>query len=502
MYFLNFIRSKKIWIICILSFLSAFIYNEVNLNHLPKDKIRDSQTVVTNDDYSYLYPPENYIKYGVWKEGSNRDQSHYFRPPGYGIIYYVILKTIGAKHSLLFLKFLQLFLFSCSVYWFYFIALSLLKSKKLALISSCIYGITPIAIGFLYFTLTEGVTPSFLLLYVFLLFKGFRHKSNKSKNGYYLSAAFVFSFLFITRPALGVFSLLLPLFLIKDYWKTSVKTALIKLLLFGSIAFSLMAIWQIRNYNIANEYVGLNPIYDSQQVSMYRPPFAAYWEFTGSWAEKGFITLSVMDPFWSAAIKGDTSMIYINNIIKTYPNYVIKHFGKDRLVKTLKKYQEAILIQQPFLIKETLMPKELPPLEKEVVKEIKELTKEFKSNFWMRYHVISPAKVFVTMTFHSNLSLHIFQKTYRGNWLMETIRLIFYVLHSFCFIALILSLFFVKKLDILNYGIVISLFIYIFYLCYFQRGLEERYTLPILPLLLIGLFVLIKESLSLLRRQP
>jgi hypothetical protein len=500
MNFIGFIKSKSIWIICFLSFLAAFTYNEINLKHLPAERIRDTQTVVTNDDYSYLYPPQYYIEHGVWSQGSEREQAHYFRPPGYGIIYFVLLKTVGSKSSLFFLKLLQLFLFSCSVYWFYSILLSLIKNKKIALAGAAVYGISPFAIGFLYFTLTEGVTPSLLLLYLFLLFKAYGSELQKPKNIFYLSASLVFSFLFITRPVLGVFSLLIPLFLIKDYWKISIKHTLVKLVIFGGIAFSLMAIWQIRNYKISDHYVGINPIYDTEQVSMYRPPFKAYWEFSGGLGKKGHITLSVMDPFWIAAINRDTSQTYINNIIKSYPDHVVTFFGKERLVNTFKKYQTVIINQSSAFENHTILPKEMPQLEQELTQEIEQLTNEYKSGFWLKYYITSPLKVFKTMAFHSNLSLYMFQQTYRGNILMEITRVVFFGLHSLCFIGLLLSLFFFRNNDWRILGITLPLLIYIFFLAYFQRGLEERYTLPILPLLLIGLVTLLNQLKSLLRR--
>jgi hypothetical protein len=487
MMLLKAIQKNAIWIICILSFLTALFYNETNLNHLPESKIRANETVITADGPSYLNPAKNHLKNDVWREGSIGQQSYYFRPPGYGIFYYTLLKTVGESHSLSLLKIIQLLLFSFSVYWFYYILISIIKNKKVALISSCIYGLSPFVIGFLYYTLTEGITPSLLLLYVFLLFKGFQSHPKITKNIFYLGSSIVFSYIFIIRPVLGVFSLLIPVFIIKDYWKISIKLTLMKLVLFGIISFSLMALWQIRNYNIANKYVGLNPIYDTEQASLYRPSFKAYWEFVGCWGETGHISLSVIDPFWAAAINGDTSKVYIDNILDTYPNHVKKYFGENRLTTVLRKYQSAILIQQPYRAKGIAMPMEVPQIEEELIVEINQLTDEYKSEFWFQYHVISPLRVFKTMTFHSNLSLHIFQHTYRGAFFMELTRWVFFILHSLCFIALIISLALFKKTPITTYGITLSLFIYVFYLCYFQRGLEERYTLPALPLLMIGL---------------
>lgn len=490
---LNFIKSKRIWIICILSFFSALFYNQLNLKQLPEELKRENQTVITNDDVSYLTPPKNYIETGAWKANSIGKQAHFIRSPGYGIFYMVFLKVAGDPLALSFLKIAQLLLFAFSVYWLYSITCSLINNKNIALILACIYGVTPFSIGFLFYTLTEGITPALLLLYVFLLFKSKEKTLPKQKNIFYFLAALTFAYLLIVRPPLGIMGILLPIFLIKDYWKTSVSKTIIKLAIFGSVAFSFMAIWQIRNYNITNEYVGLHSIYYADNNSIYRPTFKEYWNFVGGWAQEGYEVHSYMVPMWQAAIKGDTSEIYIKNALETFPENVINHFGEDRLTTIFKKYQEATLFQKTYYDQNLPMPITTPNIELEVIDELKQLTSEYKSEFWMQYHIISPLKVFKTMAFHSNLSFYIFQHTYRGNWLMEGIRVIFFGLHTLCFFSLIISLLFIKIIDWKQIALTLSVLVYIFYLCYFQRGIEERYTLPILPLLLIGMVNIFRQ---------
>jgi len=53
---------------------------------------------------------------------------------------------------------------------------------------------------------------------------------------------------------------------LKDYWQVSISKAISKLVHFGTIAISLMGVWQIRNYKISDQFIGLNPIYDPPQV--------------------------------------------------------------------------------------------------------------------------------------------------------------------------------------------------------------------------------------------
>lgn len=139
------------------------------------------------------------------------------------------------------------------------------------------------------------------------------------------------------------------------------------------------------------------------------------------------------------------------------------------------------------------MPKQIPEIESKTIEQIKELTDDFKKEFWFQYHISSPLKVFKELAFHSNLSMYIFQKTFRGNTFMELFRLFCFAIHVSAFSTLILSLFFrtpVHLKSIFSY----SLIIYIFYLIYFQRGIEERYSLPILSLVLVNFGYLMKLS--------
>jgi hypothetical protein len=485
--FLKLLKNNSILIIASLSFLTALIYNETNLKHLPIESKRNGETVITSDDSSYLRPAKNYLENNKWQEDYWGGKiGSFIRPPGYGLLYLVFIKLLDHQLALNFLKLFQTLLFSVSVYWFYYIAVSILKNKKIALISSVVYGLSPFAIGFLFYTLTEAITPALLLCFVFLLFKAHEKEDKKLKNLFYALASLVFAYLFIVRPVLGIFGLLLLVFLTIDYYK-NLRTLSYKLVIFGFISLSFMMTWQIRNYNIAGKYVGLHPIYFEDGNTMYREPFKEYWNFAGGWAEKGDVGFSYMIPLWEAAIKGDTSIVYINNAINHFPNEVTNYFGKQRLTTVLRKYQAAILYQKTFYDKQLPMPLESPAIEKEVVKEFQQLTAEYKSKFWFQYYVLSPLKVFKLMAFHSNLSLYIFQKTYKGALVMEAIRVLFYLIHSLCFLSLIINLFIIRNNRLIWFVLGAVPFIYIFYLCFFQRGIEERYTLPILPFVLIGL---------------
>jgi hypothetical protein len=66
---------------------------------------------------------------------------------------------------------------------------------------------------------------------------------------------------------------------------------------------------------------------------------------------------------------------------------------------------------------------------------------------------------------------------------METLRLLCFGIHSLAFLLLPLALFALKDARIRL--LVLGILSYCFYLIYFQRGIEERYTLPMLPFVLM-----------------
>ncbi|MCB0402301.1 MAG: glycosyltransferase family 39 protein [Flavobacteriales bacterium] len=490
---------RLIWIICILSFLSAYFVNELNLKYIPEPQLRNGQTIATNDDVSYLKPAENYIATGEWKDNAIGKQSYFIRPPGYGMIYYLTRKVSSSENALKLLKLIQLLLFGLSVYWLYHIAESIFNHKKISYLLCILYGIFPIASGFLYYTLTEAVTPALLLYFIYLLFQAEQHAVITKKRGYYLAASLVFSFILLVRPALGLFIILIPVFILKDYARKGLKKTLIRIGFYSLLAFIPFTAWQIRNYNITGKVVGLHPIYYADGNSIYRPTLKAYWNFSSGFAQEGKEVHAYMVPMWQAAIQGDTSIRYINAAISSFPDHVVTYFGKDRLTDVFRKYQIATLHQKPFYKLRKPMPEEIPGPELDFIQEIDLLTDEFKQKFWIEYYLVSPLKVFKTMAFHSNLNLYLFQHQFRGKLLTETTRYISFGIHGAAFILLLICLLLMRWMDWRIGVLALIVFSYVFYLCFFQRGIEERYTLPVLSLLLLIALETGRKTLNRLR---
>ena len=476
----------------------AFSINEINLNHLRKDKIeiRENQTVKTSDDDGYLEPFRVFSKTGSIYRNEFEKYDSLVRLPGYGSMYGIFASIFGLDKALFYLKLFQLLLFGLSVYCLFFVATIVLKNQLAAFIVTGIYGLLPFSMGFLYYTLTEGITPALIIFYVFFLLKAGNSQAVNKKHLYYFIVALLFAYLFLTRPLLGIFGLALPCFLYSDFYDRKKAVLFLKYIFFyGSVSLSLMFAWQARNYFLTGKISGLNPIYQNEIPGTFRKTHKAIWDFFKGWESNGANFHGIIVPLWKSSIEGDTTKKNVDIVISKMPLEVVNYFGKQRLSSAFKNYQLSTLFQKKYLENHILMPSELPAIEQNIVDTFNCMENEYKSHFRFTYHIITPLKVYKNLTFHSNLSLYIFQKTYRGSFFMEALRWLCFIIHSSAFLLCLFFIFFSKNLKLVSlFGL--PILIYIFYLIYFQRGIEERYTLPILPLVIIGAAFVVSEIIS------
>ena len=474
------------YIIAVLSLFAALFYNELNIKTLRSeapDRLEPQYNwVKTADDISYLRPAENYYHTGIWKDNNPGRQSYFLRTPGYGLFRYTLMEMFGIEQRYFYFKYVQLFLFSISVLLLFYIALFIGLPLRYALLIEAIYGLSPFASGFIYYSITEGITPALMIGYLYFLLQGYY----RSKPSYFLLAALILAYIGISRPILLLFGIGLPLGI---YW-SGVPFSFVKKIFFifltGLIAIAPISMWALRSSHIARKYVGIYPIYYAENNSQFRPTHQAIWEFEKSFGTEGRDFHQFMVPLWKATISGDTSEIHIDSIMLDCLAFVKQSIGESRLRSSFVRYRQSITYQRSLYPKETAMPDTIPAIEKQVIKEFQTYTSEINSEYWLRCHVIVPLQLFKSLSFHSNLSMYMFQHTYRGRWWMEAFRVIFLILHFLCCLSFIVLLLLKgDKLITVLLGLMIG--VYFFYLCYIFRGLEERYTLPVLPLMLLSL---------------
>jgi hypothetical protein len=486
---------RNAFLISVVALIMALLVNELNLYHLKKDgiKIRENQTIITADDYSYLFPYNNLIEHGSFYVNDYDKHLSVIRSPGYGFHYYLFVKIFGLPHGLFILKIWQLLLFAISIFCFYYLALDLLKSEKWAFFTAFIYGILPISSGFLYYTLTESISPALLLIFLAILNLAQKQTQIPKKHVLYFFASLLFSYLFITRPFLSLFGLAIPLFIWID---ANLKVAKIKKLsfvfLYTLVGLSFMLTWQIRNKMVLGKFTSLHPIYQNELPGTFRLSHLAMWNFYKTWESSGANFHQSTLGIWNQTLAGDTSDVSVNKTIQQIPEKYKKELGESNLYQAFKSYQKAIYAQRDYALNRKLMPSEILEEEKIAIQHFEKLERKFKQKFFLTNYLITPAKVFKNLTFHSNLSLYIFQNTYRGAFLMELLRWLSFLLHALAFTFFLLFLF-TKQPKENKFIYFFLLTFYVFYLIYVQRGIEERYTLPLLPFAILSAVAVVKE---------
>ena len=383
-------KVKRSILIGVAALLSAMLFNFLNTHLLKADgiELRDGQTVITADDASYLSPADNFLENGVWRANSPSLNSYYLRSPGYGGIY-LIFKYLFPQNPLFWLKIFQMLLFAISAALLYCLALKFTGNEIASVCVAVVYGCTPFACGFLSYTLTEGVTPAFVIAFLFLLTN---YEQNGRSRWLYASAA-VIAILFIIRPVLGLLLLLLPLAILLSgsrelKWRIATMVA--------ATAFALlpMTVWQVRNSNVANQFVGLHPIYSTGSPDLFRPAHQAAWNFARTWSPRGDEFHSAIGALWQSALNGDTTNVAVERAVAFVPQKVTDAVGNKAIVGAFTDYQKLLRKQAPFFKTQQCVPQWFVEDEMLVVARFDRLTRSVRRQCPLMVHVIGPLKVY------------------------------------------------------------------------------------------------------------
>ena len=109
--------------------------------------------------------------------------------------------------------------------------------------------------------------------------------------------------------------------------------------------------------------------------------------------------------------------------------------------------------------------------------------KNWRGENQFQYHIRTPLISAKEQFKKSQLNLGLFQVYYRGNPLVEVLRWFCVILLNLLFLGTFL-LFFGKNADMR--WLALSVLLYCFYLFYVQRANEDRYMIPLLPLVFTG----------------
>ena len=466
-------------IISLVGTIIAVFLQEQNLNFL-NDRYPSSNGLLTSaDEASYFAPAINWLEKGVWKDNSIGQSAHFQRTPGYGGLFVFCLLVAGKKAFWL-LKIIQILAFSMSILLFGKVLEKLLSNSNFALFGTAVFAFYPCFSGFMYFTLTESITP-FLVLWSIHACIQFAQKQTNFSWNFMISNGIMLLF----RPQLIV--LLLAFAAFYFFQRQSKKS------IFALIALMPLLFWNVRTIAISGSWLGIHPIYSSTNNSLFRPSHESMTNLFRIWEADGakfHATIKIL-----ASDTSDKALyLALNQVPKTFQEEVKPIFQDYQKIQYLQhsRFDSRKEINEPF--REELI------FQKKIQKKITALKSTHKWEFYVKTPLQSLKKLMVS----SHLNLGIYQFKYRGLWWMECLRWISLGTILMSFLAVLISMFDQKKTLVfyLSCAIVLNLG----YLVFVQRMNEERYLTPFLPIALLVLFFTINKIMrrnkkSLLKEQ-
>lgn len=451
--------------------------NQFNLNELYP--IKNKELISTADEPSYFAPAINFIENGVWKDNSTGYSSYYQRPPGYGFLFYVA-KRLSNNNPFLSIKIIQILLFGISIYLFGLI-LKVLKIKdKSVCIYTLVYGILPFFSTFTYFTLTESILPFILITLLYLTLKFSQKRTIKS-----ILVLGLFSGLsLLVRPQIAF--LLFPTLVI---CLLQLKKLKLHLALFLALIIIPFFCWNIRNYQVNNEWVGIHPIYHYSNNHMYRPIHKEMSDLFRIWESNSANFHSNM-----AILFSDTTHESRVQVLHSIPTDIRTKY-QTNLNASFKKYQIASFELRNNFKRETFLKQGEIKTEVSAIKELRLLTQKIKKDFWFTNHIKTPIFSLKEFLASSHLGLFIYQSTFKGNSIMEIFRWCSFIFLFSIFISSIVVLF-ISNLNTVIRLVLATSFLYLFYLVYFQRMNEERYYYILFPLFFVGSITLLHHFIQ------
>ena len=446
----------KVIFLAILGTFVCVLLNEVNAHFLNANIPNQFGLIHTADEASYIAPARNFVDKGVWRDNSNGLTAYYQRPPGYGWMYSVYYFLFN-KYAFLGMKIMQISGFFLSILIFWKILILLKLPNQWAFFTTATFALLPCYSGFVYFSITEGVTPFLVLWSILEILKADRKEM--APGGLIISNAL----LLLVRPQLAIFPLMAIIYFIFR------KNRKISLYLLS--AFIPIVCWYARTAYISGESPSLHPIYSATNNHLFRPTHAAMTEIYRVWEYRSDVFHSQI----GRIAYGDSTQIDVVNA-------EIPIDYQEGMHPIFERYQALNKYQAEHFKNELSIHSFAGELK--FIKDVKELRADFIAKHPAEYYIKTPLKSAKEFFNKSYLNLYIFQSEFRGNVLVELLRI-------GCWFVILASAFFVILSPIqfswksIEFFISASIFIFMFYLVFVQRLNEERYLIPILPLMLI-----------------
>lgn len=429
--------------------------------------VRPGGSVITPDDASYLQEVERLLGNRPDLEQGHTVRRPVLRPPGYGLWYLLARLALPPDAAIAAVVLLQCLLFGLSVALLHaaLIAQGINAVVRWPLLLAL--AVWPIFHGFLFYTISEGVTPAFtlLLLSAALL-------AHAGRQGWLWMGCALWALLLFTRPVLAWSGLaLLPV--LWSRWRSPGRMALVLLL----CAAPTLAWWG-GNVLRAGRWVSLHPVHQPDELGINRLTHAAFWELAKSWGARGADFHFVMETAFRAALSGDSASAHAERFIALAPADMLSEQERAAIAGAFGDWERFTRERLAPAIARGERTLACAPEERQLIARLDSITGAWRSAHAFHHHVAVPLRVLKDLVAHSNLSLWLFQHHLRGRPWMEALRWASAMLHAGLLLSVLLAA--LLRVPAPVRGMAIGAVAYLLFLAYVQRGVEERYTLPVL----------------------
>lgn len=495
---------KELFVIICLSALAGCAYNFSNLSLIqernPSNSAPNSPSTLENitvwsvDNEYYLTPPENFIAGNGWRRSPAVGKGSYTRrTPGYSLVYYSFISLAGKTGGLHLIRAFQFLLYLLSIAAVHKILLLLEAGNFSRRFLTAIYGLTPWFSSYTFYTLTESLSPYLIIFYVLFLFKALKEEEVNKKLLFLMVASFFIGYAILTRPVLGMAGFLLPVAVVlafKDF--VTVKGMLFKMIISGIIPISMLTVWTVRNYMVTGEIIVLEKDLDPETLDPLKPEMKALWGLTKCWGAEHL--WPYQDAIFKNALKGDSlSEKDIMALYKTFPESAVRLLGKDSIIKSLKEYKAILITQNSYYNKLQPLPPDYSSEQKRLTKKFNDMTSRYRQAYPFESYILSPLKYLKLVIFHSNTSnLFLFDKQFRDFKPINLLRLGLAAMHISLFFIYALHILLVRQKSVFeNLAFLLLPALMIIFFVFYHKEYEQRYMLPLLPLIIIGAHTII-----------
>lgn len=403
-------KRTYLLLLFLLSLVFSILVNELNLSyikaHNPENRQLTSASIVGDatvyniDNVWYLPQFHNFLDGKGFTLDPDDPYMYVRRTPGYPLFYGAHLLAAGEKDVFFFIRYTQCLLFAISTVLLSLLCWCLFNNKIISYLTGLLYALSPFVAGYLYYTITEALFPSFVIFTLYFVVRAYK---NKTYTSWFFAGLFAAAMILI-RPLTAIMLVSLAIALLsliiryksKFYFKAGIVFTL---------GLSLLVLpWTIRNYKIVGDFVPLEKFYNEDPM-FYGKSQTYFRKWWSSW-ENPSAEIASSRLVHEAQ---NNSTDYAEEFVSTLPERAIQGYSREELKHAVLALQDCYKykIDSGIGIRSYKPGEDIPTCEETVKEEFIVLTEKYKAAAPLQYYVVTPLRLMKEFVFHSFSSMYI-----------------------------------------------------------------------------------------------